>query len=338
LTGPANYESTTYETIIEVGDMIAYLIAHLSPAELRLRRFFQEHESAIGMVAAGVAIWEDVGDSDVLAFRKFVKRKWFGLPSHTQFVEGGVKEAKRCASTNRNEQMRSSLATQRCLSVHAPHSTAKEVRRTRNLHANGSMTAGMAGQRKRKLEGGAEEHETSNHKKIQPTVSGAYRTTEILKETFNSHQASKRISKEDRKEIKKKLFARENTYESRRINAKLESFDERRNTHKAPNQIQRQLPGMDLTPLVRGRIPFSKVKVNIQKGNVLEELRSRLGEDFVHRRDLSILGVQALVDDFLKPNEMERMGHGGDVDVVDFDPMHKPMDEWGIQWKKRKQT
>ena len=115
------------------------------------------------------------------------------------------------------------------------------------------------------------------------------------------------------------------------INAKLEIFDERWNTHKAHNQIQRQLADMDLTPLVRGRIRFSKVKVNIQKDNVLEELRSRLGEDFVHRRDLSILGVQALVDDFLKPNEMERMGHGGDVDVVDFDPMHKPMDERGIQ-------
>jgi hypothetical protein len=337
-SGPASYESRTHDTTIEVGDMIAYLTAHVSPGEMRLRRFFQDHSSAIGMLAAGDSVWGDVRSSDVLAFRKFIKQKWFGLPSHTQFVEGGVKEAKRCAATNRNEQMRSSLATQRCLSVHAPHSTAKESRRTRELRGNASMTAGLAGQRKRKLEGGGEEHETLNQKKIQPTVSGAYRTSEILKETLNSHQTSKGISAEDRKELKKKLFAKENTYESRRINAKLEQFDERRNTHKAPNQIQRQLPGMDLTPLVRGRIPFSKVRVNLQKDNVLEELRSRLGDDFVLRRDLDVMGVQTLVDNFLKPNEIERMGDGGDVDVVDFDPRHKPMDEWGILWKKRKQT
>jgi hypothetical protein len=51
-----------------------------------------------------------------------------------------------------------------------------------------------------------------------------------------------------------------------------------------------------------------------------------------------MMGVQSLVDDFLNPNEIKRMGDGGDVDVVDFDPRHKPMDEWGILWKKRKQT
>ena len=52
------------------------------------------------------------------------------------------------------------------------------------------------------------------------------------------------------------------------------------------------------------------MKVNIQKDNVLEELRSRLGDDFVLRRELSTVGVQSLVDDFLKPNEIERMGDG----------------------------
>jgi hypothetical protein len=51
------------------------------------------------------------------------------------------------------------------------------------------------------------------------------------------------------------------------------------------------------------------------------------------------MGVQSLVDDFLKLNEIEQIGDSdsGDVDVVDFDPRHKPMDEWGIMWKKRKQ-
>jgi hypothetical protein len=53
---------------------------------------------------------------------------------------------------------------------------------------------------------------------------------------------------------------------------------------------------------------------------------------------LDLVGIQALVDDFLKPDEMERMGDNtGDEEVVDFKPMSKEMDEWGIQWKKRNQ-
>jgi hypothetical protein len=211
---------------------------------------------------------------------------------------------------------------------------AKESKRTRILRGNGSMTKGLAGQRKRKLEGGSEEHETAARKKIQPTVSGAHRTTEILKVALSSHQASGRIFKEDRKEIKKKLFAKGNTFEDKRIEKKIETYDERRNTHKEPNQIQRQAPGMDLTALVVGRIPFSKVKVNAQKENVLEELRRRLSDDVVLRRDLSSLGVKALVDDFLRPREIEQMGQN----VEDFDPKHKVLDEWGIKWKCRKQN
>jgi hypothetical protein len=46
-----------------------------------------------------------------------------------------------------------------------------------------------------------------------------------------------------------------------------------------------------------------------------------------------------LVNNFLKPNEIEQMGNGGNGgEVVDFKPTHKPLDEWGIQWKKCKQT
>jgi hypothetical protein len=65
------------------------------------------------------------------------------------------------------------------------------------------MTAGLAGQQKCKLEGGVEEHETLNGEKIQPTVSGGYRMTKILKETLNSHQASKGISSHRRSRTNK---------------------------------------------------------------------------------------------------------------------------------------
>jgi hypothetical protein len=56
-----------HDTTIEVGNMIAYLTAHVSPGELRLRRFFQDHLSAIAMLGVGASAWDDTG-TDVLAF------------------------------------------------------------------------------------------------------------------------------------------------------------------------------------------------------------------------------------------------------------------------------
>ena len=80
-SGPVLYKSTTHDTTIELNDMIAYLTMHLLPGELKIRRFFENHSSAIVMVASGVDIWGDVGDSDILEFRKFIQRKRFRTPS-----------------------------------------------------------------------------------------------------------------------------------------------------------------------------------------------------------------------------------------------------------------
>jgi hypothetical protein len=49
------------------------------------------------MVVAGVWVHAD-NRADMLAFQKFIQWKCFPLPSHTQFVEGGVKDSKRCCA------------------------------------------------------------------------------------------------------------------------------------------------------------------------------------------------------------------------------------------------
>jgi hypothetical protein len=85
--------------------------------------------------------------------------------------------------------------------VHRVHEGAKEKRENRVLRANQHVTRGLSGQRKRKLQSGEEEHETLGRKKIQPEVTGAPRTTKILKSAFETNSKARRISPADREEL-----------------------------------------------------------------------------------------------------------------------------------------
>ena len=63
---------------------------------------------------------------------------------------------------------------------------------------------------------------------------------------------------------------------------------------------------MNLTPLMEGKIPYSRVRKNEQKNNVLQELEFRLGEEEVRRRKLAEHGIKHLVNDILRPHESKR--------------------------------
>jgi hypothetical protein len=70
--------------------------------------------------------------------------------------------------------------------------------------------------------------------------------------------------------------------------------EEKRQQYKPPNVIQKQDAGMDLTPLMKGQIPFSKVRVKHQKENLLSELQHRIGVQF--NSDLEKQGIRMLVN------------------------------------------
>jgi hypothetical protein len=152
-----------------------------------------------------------------------------------------------------------------------------------------------------------EQHKMLGGKKICPEVTGANRTIEILKQTFSTNRQVAWISKAECTEIKQKIFGR-NTFENQQISLKLK-FEERRQLSKPPKAIQKQDAGMDLRPLMKGQIPFSKVRVNHQKENLLSELGHRLGVQF--NLDLEKQGIRMSVDN-LQNLETQRAGKGED--------------------------
>ena len=63
---------------------------------------------------------------------------------------------------------------------------------------------------------------------------------------------------------------------------------------------------MDLTPLMKGEIPHSKITITLQKSNVLNELKIRLGEAFPS--ELEREGIKKLVA-VLHDEEEEQTGN-----------------------------
>jgi hypothetical protein len=82
---------------------------------------------------------------------------------------------------------------------------------------------------------------------------------------------------------------------------------------------------------MKGQIPFSKVRVNHQKENLLSELRHRLGVEF--NSDLEKKGIRMLVDN-LRKLETQRTGKEEDG----FEPLSLELDRWGIKFGKRRQS
>jgi hypothetical protein len=64
----------------------------------------------------------------------YIQSKFFGLPSHTQFVEAGVKEAKVVSQSDRSEQLRSAYAISRSARV-GNLGTLREMSSTQRIEA-----------------------------------------------------------------------------------------------------------------------------------------------------------------------------------------------------------
>ena len=107
-----NFNSEIHQTKINLRDMVAYFEKQVSMAEMHQREFYQLHERAVMEISSGrVSLWNPMDNEDVKEFQEYAAEKWLPLPSNTQFVESGVKEAKMCSSNNWDELLRSMYAT-----------------------------------------------------------------------------------------------------------------------------------------------------------------------------------------------------------------------------------
>ena len=114
------FYSGIHERAINVSDWCAFITEKCVVSGAVCRQFASENMLAVHEIAAGNNMWYDAASPTLLDFRNTVKTEWLPLASNTQFVESGVKEAKLCSSTGKQEQMRSVMAIGRSYLFNGP--------------------------------------------------------------------------------------------------------------------------------------------------------------------------------------------------------------------------
>jgi hypothetical protein len=104
-----NYEYTVnsekHSTTIQAKSMISFLTEKCTRESIKQRLFYQVHKEAIQEIADAATLSGIIASNNMEDFKAYVQKTWFPLPSNTQFVESGVKDAKLCATKNRDELM-----------------------------------------------------------------------------------------------------------------------------------------------------------------------------------------------------------------------------------------
>jgi hypothetical protein len=143
---------------------------------------------------------------------------------------------------------------------------------------------------------------------------------------------AQRIAPADREELTERSFSKDDQFQHQRVSLKVERFSNKRDTNKPPNVIQRQNVGMDLTLLMKGQIPYSKISITIQKTKVLNELKVLFGSTFPS--ELEREGIKKLVA-VLRDEEEKWTGN---KEQDGFMPLSLKLDQLGVKFGKRRQA
>jgi hypothetical protein len=79
--------------------MIKYITKQFDPDLLKTRLYYWLHGAAVKDMTDGKKIFGENKSPAMEESGKFVKKRWYPLPSNTQFVEARIKDAKLCATT-----------------------------------------------------------------------------------------------------------------------------------------------------------------------------------------------------------------------------------------------
>jgi hypothetical protein len=91
--------------MIDILVMMKYLTEKVDQDLLKTRLYYQLHSGAVKGMTERKKIFGESQSTAMQKFGKFVQIRWYPLPSNTQFVEVGIKDAKLCATTRQDEML-----------------------------------------------------------------------------------------------------------------------------------------------------------------------------------------------------------------------------------------
>ena len=192
-------------------------------------------QSAIESMALGLESLQTRPLSEKMSeFLAYIENTWYPLASNTQFVESGVKEAKICATTRRDEMVRSIYTLIRSSVVNkcSEEATAKVKNEKIVLKGNRFLLSGELGKRKRRDEVDVQEEEKTKTN-YQPR--NAIRNKQIISmATRKLTMVVESENKEEYCDVKLKM-TKSTQFSRKRIESKHLKFQENKDKKKREN-------------------------------------------------------------------------------------------------------
>jgi hypothetical protein len=240
---------------------------HVAPHLLVIRQLVARSSGSRGNM------WDEHASILLKQFRKHYLDAYAALPSSTHIAESNVKDANYCQIKGRGEALASAYSTARSDLVEPINRMAKKAFQMKDSYkANGAVMTGPDGTRKRR---GADETDFDSTETKR--VRGRIFSKEAIRFVVGKHKSIERVfdenpaKKEVWRAINECITKKENQFAAKRIDAKVQGFELHKNNNKPPNMLQRRT-GIHKTPLVLGRIAYSKLK----KGRDMEDIKKEL--------------------------------------------------------------
>jgi hypothetical protein len=270
---------------INLREYILFVTENQTKELLSATNLVREHGDAVKLLADGESLWNNENEG-LRLLAVWCKVNLVPNMSSTHRVEAQVREASLVGISGRDPCMRSAIALLRStVDKAANKATVQEHKRHNIRRGNQHMSGGVQGQRqvlsslakrKRRPNDAGDECSSADPNLIGQTPRGALRTKYLLETTddFNKTLESRHDRAKYRKELAAVYKSATCRYDQIRIEKKMELLADKMDTQRAPNVIQREV-GVDLTPLMKGKIPFSKLNNKEHKAYFIEELRMR---------------------------------------------------------------
>ena len=191
-------------------------------------------------------------------FKKIFLHNYSALPTNTQFTERGVKESAFISLCKRNEKSRAIYAMAR----------------------GKAIPEGLL-QGKIQLDQAASSDDDDEDKK-KKQLAGKRKTKVLMQSFVNQYYEIKQLQnimsddnfKRERARIKMQIASDDNQFKRKRIEGKVSHIKSKINENRAPNALER-MQGQTLTPLMQGKIQYSKITKRDNMDIIKDELRVR---------------------------------------------------------------
>ena len=270
-----NYNSNIHDRVINLNRFQNFVLTRCTSRNMILNSVYvAPYLTAINNIESGCDMWSNVPSTILVSFCNHYMNNYAALPSNSHLAESSVKDANFCSIIGRSEKTSSMFATARSGLVETLNVRANESRSSRIQKGNPFVSGGAMGTRKRKSDGAEFVEKDYRYRTSGSTRSTIAREIICKRHTDIEQSLNNPVNEITWKRIHSSIGHNVKQYRTSRVVTKIEAYERNTNKEKPPNVLQRRT-GIEVSPLVLGRIKYTSLKKDRDIHKVKQEMAYR---------------------------------------------------------------